>query len=251
MKRLLFTALIAMHLMHEVAAADTEKTLTYAVPHWPPWTDTQTYPYQGIDVEIITALADKVGFKINTLKCAWKRCLRLLEQGEADIATNVLKKADREVYLHYLTPAYRTNLNYVIYTHKGDMRAITTKQQLYPLQITIERGAHFPDEFSQDKNIQTRPVSQTLFAIKQLINQRANAVVGEEYQLDYLVSRLDTNRVLEKQPLLFSEPINAYIVLSKKSHHAEAVAQLSDTIAQMMDSGQIESMMRDYLRPNE
>ncbi|OOF27501.1 hypothetical protein BZJ19_01620 [Salinivibrio proteolyticus] len=250
MKYLLFAVLIAMQLIHG-AAANTEKTLTYVVPHWPPWTDTQTYPYQGIDVEIITALADKAGFKLNMLQCAWKRCLRLLEQGKADIATNVLKKADREVYLHYLTPAYRTNLNYVIYTHKGDMRAITTKQQLYPLQITIERGAHFPDEFSQDKNIQTRPVSQTLFAIKQLINQRANAVIGEEYQLDYLVSRLDTNRVLEKQPLLFSEPINAYIVLSKKSHHAEAVAQLSNTIAQMMDSGQIESMKRDYLRPNE
>lgn len=250
MKYLLFAVLVAMQLIHG-AAANTEKTLTYAVPHWPPWTDTQTYPYQGIDVEIITALADKAGFEINMLKCSWKRCLKLLEQGEADIATNVLRTADREGYLHYLTPAYRTNLDYVIYTHKGDMHTVRTKQQLYSLPITIERGAHFPDEFSQDKNIQTRPVSQTLFAIKQLINQRANAVIGEEYQLDYLVSRLDTNRVLEKQPLLFSEPINAYIVLSKKSHHAEAVAQLSDTIAQMMDSGQIESMKRDYLRPNE
>ncbi|OOF00256.1 hypothetical protein BZG78_05550 [Salinivibrio sp. MA351] len=248
MRRCLIHAFFITIAFSACTYATENKTIIYAIPHWPPWSDTSEYPYQGIDVDVVNALANKIAVDVETVQCAWKRCLRLLETGKADIATNVLKRASRERYLYYLSPPYRTNLIYAFYTHKGSMISIKHQSDLYSYSVSLERGASFTSDFDNDSNITKRPVSQIDFAIKQLINQRASVVIGESHQIDYMVAKFDQNDVLEKQPLTYSEALESYIVLSKTSSNSHLKKQLTDALKQLVASGEITEIIDNHSR---
>ena len=246
-RSLIYMCFIAIVVSTYTYAADND-TIVYAIPHWPPWSDTSKYPYQGIDVDVVNALANKVSLEVKSIKCTWKRCLSLLETGKADIATNVLKRASRERYLHFLSPPYRTNLTYAFYTHKGSMISIQHQSDLYPYSVSLERGASFTSDFDNDSNITKRPVNQIDFAIKQLINQRASVVIGESHQIDYMVAKFDKNDVLQKQPLTYSEPLESYIVLSKTSSKSYLKKQLTDALEQLVASGEMAEIVDNHSR---
>ena len=109
-----FFFIIGMFLNSNMVEAATIKV---AVEHFPPWSFTKP-TVGGINIEIINKLCKKLNLKIEYIKCPWNRCLHLMENGEADMLSGVLKRPEREKYLHFITPPYKTKSTKAFYLKK-------------------------------------------------------------------------------------------------------------------------------------
>jgi ABC-type amino acid transport substrate-binding protein len=100
----------------------SSQILRYAIFPAPPYMigadDDQTAP-TGIDVEIVQKIARSMDLRLEFVRCAWVRCLELVETGKADILSSVYKKPEREEFLFYLNDPYLTELPIAFYYLKG------------------------------------------------------------------------------------------------------------------------------------
>ncbi|WP_290733268.1 transporter substrate-binding domain-containing protein [Halobacteriovorax sp. JY17] len=55
----------------------------------------------GIDVEIISNILKRLDINFEVLSCPWKRCWKMLQDGEADLGLSVSNKLDRKKYVYF------------------------------------------------------------------------------------------------------------------------------------------------------
>ncbi len=127
-------------LLHSNSSQGNE--LIYAASHWPPWVIVpQEGSITGINIDIVKEIAKRLELDLKIIRCTWKRCLKLVELGEADIIGTILKRPDREIYLHFLPPPYIVTSSRVFYVLKGQKHLIQKYEDLYRMkQVGVVRG---------------------------------------------------------------------------------------------------------------
>jgi len=159
---------------------------------WEPWE-----PYQfinkekqltGLDVELISIIAQQMNCKISYTQLPWKRTLSYVERGQLDLAAGASKTSEREVYAFFSNP-YRDESN-VIFVLKGVSQKFPFKQlsdiknSSFQLGITI--GYHYGEAFSAlmkddafKKHVQGVPNEPV--NIMKTLKHRVHGYIGDIY----------------------------------------------------------------------
>jgi polar amino acid transport system substrate-binding protein len=90
--------------------------LTITNSHWPPWRVLENDgSLNGIDIDILKGLSTRLDLQLITKGCGWKRCLKSMELGESDVMTGLFKTPEREKYMQFIEPPYRSVQNTCFY----------------------------------------------------------------------------------------------------------------------------------------
>jgi polar amino acid transport system substrate-binding protein len=203
---------------------------------------------EGIYITIMEELLKPLGAVPKFLIVPFKRALALLSDGQADAMIGLFRSPEREKYLHFLNPPYRTNSFKAFYVAKGRGAEIKTYQDLYKLQaIGVGSGAKFFSPFDEDTKLKKDEAPNGLIGLKKLLSGRLDAVLLTEDSGDYLLANFHLQDKVEKAQFKHSEVAPSYICLSKKSPWMAREKELSDRLAQMVKDGRIEEIRREYL----
>ena len=112
---------------------------------WPPWklVDPNSWEVdpQGIDNRLIETLLDSYNqafgadLRASYRGYPWKRALDMMEKGDADLISGILRRPEREEYLVFLEPPYKTRSAKVFYVRKGERDRIRDYEDLHDLKI--------------------------------------------------------------------------------------------------------------------
>lgn len=250
MHKLLQTALMSVACAILLAAAwlpATAQPALVPVDHYPPWkfTENQSTP-TGIDITITNLLAKRVGLEVTYVAYPWGRCLHALKDGSADLVSGILRREDREEYLHFIEPPYKIRSTKAFYVRTGEAHTVQSYVDLYGKVVGVKAKAKLFPRFDADDDIIKDVVNSDLLNLAKLTAGRIDTFIATELTADYLIAVNGYADAVEKAPLKFDEPVQVYFAIAKKSPLMEKADQLSEEIAKMRDSGEIDAIISNF-----
>ena len=117
-KKLLFIFMLNLLLIGYIPVSAED--LHYVNEHWPPYIilENNNKP-RGIDIDLLTEIATRLGVNVKILKCDWFYCLKMIENGRVDIISSTLRRPEREIYMNFIEPPYISHSTKLFYLPKG------------------------------------------------------------------------------------------------------------------------------------
>jgi len=134
---------------------EKQESIRIAIHTEPPYAELIDGKYTGIHIDIINVLANQLIKKIIYVPCPVVRCLKLLEEGKADMIVGLRKTNKRKKYLAYLPQPFDIQKFPLHFYLRTDSRVIINKyEDLKNLNVGTIRGASYFNAFDNDMSFE-------------------------------------------------------------------------------------------------
>ncbi|WP_281555844.1 transporter substrate-binding domain-containing protein [Thalassomonas sp. RHCl1] len=238
--------LIALPLAISAFASKAEnKTIHFGIDSWPPFTIVETGNISGIDIEVVRVMADTLALELKFVPCPFKRCLRMMENGELDMLGSLQKTRDRQLYMHYIEPSYYA-ANKVFYTLKANPSTIEQYQDLQQYTIGVTLGHKNNPRFDQDTKISKFAAVNTAQLSGLLMKKRIDAFLSVDVYSDYYLLQNSLSQYIKKSPFYFEGTLG-YFALSKTSGLTKHLKEFNRILENMKKNGEIDRIIKKVL----
>jgi len=228
-------------------ATGVAETAVVGIDHFPPWKLCEHGKAKGIDIELTKALFKEVGVTPDFLEYPWARCLNMLETGQVAFISGILKRPDREIFLTFIEPPYKTHSSKVFYRLRTS-RDIKGIEDLTGLTVGIQRGAKFFPEFDNNHSLTKTTVTNDRFNFLKLSKGRIDAVLTTESQGDYMVTILGLQNTIVKSTYRHDAVVPVHFAISKKSYLHRLVPQFHKAARRLCDNGTFNTIILNYYK---
>ncbi len=250
--------LLAVLLLSVFAPDGQAERLVVPMDPYPPWkfVDTQHWAVDpnGIDNRLIEALLSAYNetfgaeLEADYRGYPWKRCLDMMHSGQADLISGILKRPEREEYLIFIEPPYKTRSAKVFYVRKGEGERIRRYEDLHDLKIGLQAGVSYFEPFDSDTGIRKEEAGDDLSNLRKLIHGRIDAVISTETQADYLIAVEGLGDRIVKAEYRYDYELPVYFALSRQSPHADKAVRFSEIVTRLVEQNVFETLIEDYFR---
>ncbi|WP_248806426.1 substrate-binding periplasmic protein [Pseudomonas sp. MWU13-2100] len=126
-------------------AAQGEKLRIVTEP-WAPYVYEENGQAQGLDYETTAIVFQRLGIEVEWQFLPWKRCLMLLEQGQADGALDIFQNPERDSSLLYPSEPL-SEVDFVLFYAKAHPHPFSTLDDLKGLTIGTSPGYLYSSVF--------------------------------------------------------------------------------------------------------
>ncbi len=224
------------------------RIVTVAIANWPPWKIIEKGRFSGIDIDILKALEARTNsIKFSFIECPWKRCVEMIKEGDVDLITSFSRRAKRERFTYYIEPPYVLERTITFYVRKDEGPVIKEYYDLRNHVVGKVKSSASFKRFDNDPEIDKFEVTWEDQLLKMLDSKRLDVIVGHDLVFDYLIAKEGFTGKFEKSPFKFTKRTGAYLAMSKKSDSLDTIPLISDTLAQMVKSGEINTIRDAFL----
>ena len=193
----------------------------------------------GIDAEIAGAIADQMGMDLVIEDIAFDCLIPELQAGKADfVAAGLTVTGDRLVNVDF-SDTYATAVQSVIVTNDSDIASV---DDLAGKKIGVQQGTtgdlYATDDFG-DENVDRYP--KGVDAVQALVQGKVDAVIIDNEPAKVFVG---DNEGLKLLDTAYAE--EEYAIAVKKGN-TELLDQINAAIAELKDSGELESIVAKYI----
>ncbi len=173
---------------------------------------------------VIDAYNDKYSAELQlrfTPFLPFARCLKMMEQGEADIMPSLFFSSERAAYMHLFE--YKTKTPIVFLVRRGGA-AIETFDDLKKLKIGVQFGYNYFPAFDSSDVIDKLPVYTLQDLLNHLTHGRIDAAVFNENLLNAVLnSKPELTKTFRKADYVYDEANPTHIGISKRSPYGTGV----------------------------
>ncbi|WDP91679.1 MAG: ABC transporter substrate-binding protein [Desulfobacter sp.] len=209
-------------------------------------TSTAVDAQEGPDAQILRAVAHRLNLEIFFQNAPFKRRLIMMENGDLDLICGLLKRPDREAYIRYIQPAYKTRSDTVFFVSKKRYVTIRSYADLRRLKIGTVIGANYFPRFDNDATLNKDPVHQHSINFRKLALGRIDTLIANEAAGIDFMHKLKISDRLVMADYRFNREKRVYFGLSKKSRFMADITALESVIREMVDSGKIRQIISNY-----
>ncbi|WP_448550096.1 substrate-binding periplasmic protein [Thalassotalea fusca] len=206
----------------------------------PPYADVSNGQYVGVNIEIVTLIAQRLNRQVNFTECPFIRCMSLMRTGTVDLIVGIKKDKERAKYVSYLDEPYNVQyfpLNF--YLLKDSNHNIKQYDDLKNLRIGTIRGALYFERFDRDNELLKTTVTTYEQLIKLLMRKRIDTFIEREESITPWVKSDVYNQRFKKAEYQYSKAVGSYIAVSKKSPLIKKIAQINEIQNQLIQTGAI------------
>jgi hypothetical protein len=194
-------------------AADKPESIVYAVQP-----TTYESMRHGEPSERIQQLAKNLNTKLVFYACPWARCLKAIEDGEADLIDDLYFTEERARVMHLITPAYNElELGFRFYSLSKHRNKVRKYSDLYDFVIGTIRGNVYFDRFDNDarlNKVETKHISQS---VPLVYAERVDLIIAPPSLTPDILLDYDKQHRLVLQPLVHQERVKLHYAISRKS----------------------------------
>jgi len=236
------------------AAKAVELNIKVGFSHFPPWQIARKGELVGgIDKHVLKALSDELAahhdihLTAEFYYCPLKRCLAMMQNGQLDMKTGLMRRPEREWYVYFITPPYQRYIRKALYIHKEHPSDVTSYNAMKMLSIGVTRAsANFP-QFDQDKMIEKIEVNGTLNGLKMLSAKRFDAFLGSELVTDYFIHKGRLENEIRKASFKYQKENPGYFGIAKQSPLSKYLPQLRSAMQKIVENGRVQLAVQQVL----
>ena len=240
----IFTCLPALssNLDTDATNQNSRHIIRFAVVGYPPYTVIDNNQASGFDLEIVHKLARAIEHNVELVKCPWKRCLKLVEQGQLDMLSTAMYTKQRAEYMQYIQPEY-LQTSIVFYSKKQKNLSIEKYEDLFGLMVGRELGSATFEPLESDGRITFKDYMKKKQLFNLLLSERIDILVGGRGALDYLAEKHGFTDKVTLQPYQHLGA-NVYFTVSKKSLLIKHIASLNQAMKKLKEQGVLRALFK-------
>ncbi len=211
--------------------------------NWSPWTyHDENDKLVGLDIEIGTLIAEKLGVKPDFQETDWDAILAGVDSGRFDIACNGVGYTEERAEKYAFSSPY-------VYTHKvlvvsGDNTDITRMEDLEGKTTANSPGSTYA-AIAEQYGATVTSASTLDQTIELLLQGRVDATINAQVSIeDYLAQHPDANlkvvQVLEGDPVAFP--------MQKTADAESFVKAVDEALNELRDSGKLAEISMKYFK---
>ncbi len=222
-------------------SAQTVNVIKVVGNHAPPYRIIEGDSFSGIYFDAMKEIGKRTGTTIDFKEQPFKRALRLMEYGRADVMLGPNRNPEREAYMVY-TEATVGRANKAFYVHP-ESPLITQYDDLKGKRIITHRGKRYFDKFDNDGSLKKIVTNSYTQAIEMVSRRRGDVVIMPESEGGYLLK--ENNVTLKKSPFIVRGK-QSYITISRKSPVIKLQTKIEEAMSEMISDGTMDNILNRY-----
>jgi polar amino acid transport system substrate-binding protein len=239
---------MALVLLLSPNLAQSAQTVVVAFSEFPPYKMIVDGKRTGIDVDILQEIGKQMDFTLDFKNGTLEECLGMMKEGEADLMTSLLRRAEREPYILYVQPRYRARSDKVFYVFKEHPKSIRSYDDLKTLKIGVKGGTNYAQPFDNDNELNKLPAQSIKINISKLVADQIDTFVTTDTEGDYWIKTLGLQDRITKAPFKFQQLDPIYMGISKKSAFATEANRFGRILKDLVDKGVVQRIVDKYLK---
>ncbi len=229
------------------SSALAQTSIKTANAQWPPWrierADGSLY---GLEIDLLESLSAQLNLTLETKNCGWKRCLKHMQLGESDVITGLYRTAERERYMYFVEPPYRTQQHHCFYLNKNHQVKLADYQDLYALKVGIQSNVVYFSPFDEDKGLTKHNAIDDQALFRLLRGGRVDTVLMSCAEGDAFLQHEGLFQYFEHAEYVHSTKRPVYLAVSKLSPLAERLDELSSVLKAFIEDGELDALFTKY-----
>ncbi|GAB4510900.1 MAG: transporter substrate-binding domain-containing protein [Roseibium sp.] len=222
--------------------------ITACVDDYPPYHvwDAKTGTWSGINVETLRQIAARAGLALRfTPDIPFKRCLTMMQKGDADIMAGLLYDPDRASYMELIP--YRDHSTKLFITASPDV-TIRSFDDLEGLRVgTLTGYKYFPEFDDAGDGFTKVPVQKVDQLIAMLVNGRTDAAIISEMHYIGLKGRFDQLDRVRIADYFYNAENLVHISVARKGRAFAHIDRIRRAIAELKREDAFERIIRNEL----
>jgi len=145
---------------------------------WAPYAMVDNGRASGLDYETTAIVFQRLGIEVQWQFLPWKRCLMMLQRGEADGALDIFKATERDDLLLYPSEAL-SEVNWVLFQADARPHAFNRLEDLKGLTIGVSPGYLYRPDFDHSTDFTREPAPSHEANFGKLIRGRIDLLVTD------------------------------------------------------------------------
>lgn len=196
--RLLFAALLA-----SLSFSALGERLRIVTEPWSPYVIADDKQVSGLDYEMTNIVFKRLGIDVQWQFLPWKRCLMMLEQGDADGVLDIFKVAEREDLLLYPNEPL-SDVNWVLFQANARPHTFNKLEDLQGLNIGVSPGYLYSQEFDSSALFTREPAPSHEANFGKLVRGRIDLMVTDRVVGQRMLDQLQLRDQVSQLPEVIS-----------------------------------------------
>lgn len=223
---------------------------------WDPWEPYHYAPVgnrvQGLDVDLIGAMAGSVDCELNWEQGSWANMLRLVRLGDIDLLPGATRTPEREAFAHFSDPYRAESFRIHVRADEVDQWSGMSLTELLEndFRLGFTRGYIYgksvdrvlSDDRWQDQLVEV-PVGELNFL--NLVDFRIDGFLEDPFVASSIDHRREWGVTFEALPLEVQSG-DVRLMFSKASVDADLVARFNEALADLRESGEYQRILERY-----
>ncbi|MGB6189427.1 MAG: transporter substrate-binding domain-containing protein [Aeromonas molluscorum] len=219
--------------------------LTVATDVWPPFRILKSDgSFEGLDVDILAALARHIDVPIKVERFPWGRALHRMQTGQVDLMIGLAKTPERTVFIDYLQPAYY-QCRPAFYAEPLLAAQIRRYGDLAHHEVGYVLKSVYFNPFDGDRALEKHGVATEEQLLGMVSRGHLPLMIGTDCQVDYALSRANPAGLI-KTRYRPDKPVTLYLGMSKHSRALPLKGKLEAALSEMVASGEIGRLAERY-----
>lgn len=224
-----------------------ESAKTYKVgidTTYPPFEFQEGDDYKGIDIDLITAIAEDQGFEIEFEAMDFSGIIPAMQAGQLDIAIAGMSITDeRKETVDFSAPYFEAGLSLVV--AEGNTE-ITSLEDLKGKTVAVKKGttgAKFAVDNQEKYGYEIIQVNDSTSMFQEVANGSSDALIEDYPVISYAIAQSDLK--LE----IVGDRLNGdnYGIAVLKGENDELLKKINDGLAALKESGKYDEILNTYL----
>lgn len=211
---------------------------------YPPFEFQKDGEYQGIDVELIKAIAEDQGFKIELRPMDFVGIIPALEEGELDLAIAGMSITDeRKGVLDFSEPYFDAGLALVTAKDNSDIGSLEDLEGKVIAVKSGTTGSKFVGENQAEFGYRIAYFEDSPSMFLEVANGHAQALVEDYPVIGYAI----TTRDLEMKTVGERLTDEKYGIAVLKGQQDELLGQINEGLKNLQENGTYDEIMKKYI----
>lgn len=219
---------------------------------WPPYQIARSGEPTGVDIEIVNAIADRMGCSVAYRKMPWSRLLESISAGEADFAVQANYTADRASFAYYSDPylPYQTRLivesgertdypNLAAFLSEGNTIGIVQGYDYGNDANALLDRDRYADQIVEGYSVGAH--------VKPLVRGRIDGVIAERFVFAHEAGKADVRDDIAITDLTVTS-VQTYAIFSRASVSRATVEAFNTAMAKVKENGTFDAIVQRYLK---
>ena len=184
-------------------AARGEKLRIVTEP-WAPYVYEENGKALGLDYETTAIVFKRLGMEVEWQFLPWKRCLSMLETGQADGALDIFHSEERDATLLYPSEPL-SEVQFVMFYANARPHPFRTLDELRGLTIGISPGYLYSQDFRDSTLFTREPAPSHEANFGKLVRGRIDLLITDRRVGQHLLDELNIRNKITENPTVISQ----------------------------------------------
>lgn len=240
------------------ASAQTAEADCHLSVGWDPWEPYHYAPVgnrvQGLDVDLISAMAEEVGCELTWEQGSWASMLQLVRSGDLDLLPGATRTSERESFAYFSEPYRRESFRIHVRADETDQWSGMSLIELLEagFRLGLTRGYIYGESVEQvlgdpqwQEQLVEVPVGELNFL--NLVDFRIDGFLEDPFVATSIDNRREWGVTFEALPLDVHSG-DVHLMFSEVSVDAERVEEFDEALSELRQSGEHQRILDRYMQ---